>query len=961
MLKPSLKLLGILYFLVSNYTGLCQNEFSKWYFGDKAAIDFISGSPVVLTNSKIQGLDNTCSIADSAGNLLFYYDGIQVYNKNHQAMSNGGSLGANESSGHVALAVRKPGTGKIYYIITVLGYGGSTGLCYSIVDMSGNGGLGSVTSKAQTIKAPVTERIILAKHSNGHDIWIIAHEWNSNQWLAYPLTNSGIGNPVSTAIGANISSSNFENAAGNMDITLDYSRIAYAVYGLNLLEILDFNASNGKFSNLISMSGLTRAWTVQFSPSGAKLYFAQWTYDKVYQYDLSSYTLTDIQNSKTTIGTCTGPDPSYKTGYMMLAPDKKIYIGKYQSKFLSVIKDPDASGTNCNFVDDGIDLSPGKSMVGLPNKTFDILPCKLAKPFIGRDTSICKNEKIVLKDTVKNVSTYLWSTKETSSTITISDTGLYWLEIGNGQCKNRDSIHVKYKSGKAPSLGKDTFICEGVEMLLVAKQNATQYLWSTSEKTKTIRVSQPGKYWLQIIDNGCTMSDTININLDNMLKPNLGKDTIACEGKSIDLIGFTPNSQSYTWNNNSTNITETVSKSGTYILTITDYKCTLSDTIQVSFIPYPLVNLGKDTGFCGNIHLTLDAGNPGLNKIWNTNATTQTIPAVLHGIYWVQVNNRGCITRDSILIKKLPGPNVDLGKDTAFCVSFTKTLDAKNPGMNYLWNDASTNQTLVINSAGKYWVQVSDYSGCIMSDTFVFSDSSFTFRFGNDTTLCFGESLNLKTIPGNYSYLWQSGDQTDSFLVNSKGTYKVKISNAVCQISDSIIIDFLPPIDFKLQNDTSLCEGEDVNLIVQGPNGFKEYLWQPGNISTQNLLIQKEGKYFLKVTDLNDCSAIDSITIEQNCPLLMWVPTIFSPAGNYSNSKFGVVYTGPPIIYFEMLIYNRWGELIFKSHNVNAFWDGTYMEKPCQLGMYLCIINLKAGYKKEVSKANYKGMFYLNR
>ena len=52
MLKPSLKLLGILYFLVSNYTGLCQNEFSKWYFGDKAAIDFISGSPVVLTNSK---------------------------------------------------------------------------------------------------------------------------------------------------------------------------------------------------------------------------------------------------------------------------------------------------------------------------------------------------------------------------------------------------------------------------------------------------------------------------------------------------------------------------------------------------------------------------------------------------------------------------------------------------------------------------------------------------------------------------------------------------------------------------------------------------------------------------------------------------------------------------------------------------------------------------------------------
>jgi len=53
-----------------------------------------------------------------------------------------------------------------------------------------------------------------------------------------------------------------------MDITLDYSRIAAAVYGLNLIEILDFNASNGKFSNLITLTGLTRAWAVQFSPNG---------------------------------------------------------------------------------------------------------------------------------------------------------------------------------------------------------------------------------------------------------------------------------------------------------------------------------------------------------------------------------------------------------------------------------------------------------------------------------------------------------------------------------------------------------------------------------------------------------------------------------------------------------------------------------------------------------------------
>jgi len=496
------------------------------------------------------------------------------------------------------------------------------------------------------------------------------------------------------------------------------------------------------------------------------LYFSQWTYDKVYQYDLASYKLTDIQNSKTVIGTCTGPDPSYKSGYMMLAPDKKIYIGKYLSKYLSVIKDPDASGTNCNFVDDGLDLSPGISMVGLPNKTFDIIPCKINKPFLGRDTSLCKNEKLLLKDTVKNISSYRWSTNETNSTITISDSGLFWLEITNQNCKSRDSILVKLKNGKVPSLGKDTFLCDGIDILLDAKYNGVKYLWSTAETTKTIRIHKAGKYWLQITDNGCTLTDTINITLDNMLKPKLGKDTLACEGSNIDLNGYTVNSKSYNWNTKSTSNTEKVNKSGFYILTISDYKCTLSDTIQVLFIPFPLVNLGRDTGFCGNVNLTLDAGNPGINKIWNTNATTQSIPALSHGLYWAQANNQGCITRDTIIINKLPGPNVYLGKDSAFCGAITKTIDAKNPGMNYLWNDASKNQILNVSSAGKYWVQVSDNSGCNMSDTIALTDSSFNFSFGQETTLCFGEILTLKAILGNYKYLWQNGSQSSSLFVN---------------------------------------------------------------------------------------------------------------------------------------------------------------------------------------------------
>jgi len=189
----------------------------------------------------------------------------------------------------------------------------------------------------------------------------------------------------------------------------------------------------------------------------------------------------------------------------------------------------------------------------------------------------------------------------------------------------------------------------------------------------------------------------------------------------------------------------------------------------------------------------------------------------------------------------------------------------------------------------------------------------------------------------------------------------VQISNGVCQIIDSIRIDLRPPIYLNLQNDTTICEDLKGDLIVKGPLGFNRYEWQPGNILTTDIIIQMEGKYYLKVYDNNNCSAIDSIHVLHECPLSMWIPTVFSPTGNYSNSRFGVVYDGPPVLDFELLIFNHWGELIFKSNDINAFWDGSYLGNPCQLGMYLCIVNLKAGSKNEATRSNYKGMFYLNR
>src|SRR5689334_20241397 len=93
-----------------------QKENNVWYFGNGAGIDFNSGSPVGLNNGALFTVEGCASIADASGNLLFYTDGVTVYNKVHSVMTNGlGLLGGNSSS-ESAIIVPMPGSSTLYYI-----------------------------------------------------------------------------------------------------------------------------------------------------------------------------------------------------------------------------------------------------------------------------------------------------------------------------------------------------------------------------------------------------------------------------------------------------------------------------------------------------------------------------------------------------------------------------------------------------------------------------------------------------------------------------------------------------------------------------------------------------------------------------------------------------------------------------------------------------------------------------
>ncbi|OPZ96745.1 MAG: hypothetical protein BWY70_01676 [Bacteroidetes bacterium ADurb.Bin408] len=130
--------------------------------------------------------------------------------------------------------------------------------------------------------------------------------------------------------------------------------------------MFDFDRNTGVLSNLITISGYNNAWGAEFSGDGKKLYTTRWYATPVYQFDLTNYNQTAINNSVVTVGQATSPHSLYKAGYLKRGKDDKIYVAKFNSTYLGAVELPDNLGMACNYNDSYVSLGTKQSQAGLP-------------------------------------------------------------------------------------------------------------------------------------------------------------------------------------------------------------------------------------------------------------------------------------------------------------------------------------------------------------------------------------------------------------------------------------------------------------------------------------------------------------------------------------------------------------------------------------------------------------------
>jgi hypothetical protein len=225
-----------------------QHETDIWYFGTGAGLSFVSGTPVSLNDGETNTIEGTSVISDGDGNLIFYTDGVTVWDRNHDIMTNGTGLHGGTSSSQSALIIQLPDSDSLYYIFTTGEAANSYGLQYSIVDISLQNGDGEVIEKNVQLLSYTTEKLTAARHQNGTDYWILTHDLGNADYYAYLFNASGINTtPVISTTGT----VHFDEI-GYMKVSHGGKKIAVAVHSDFFFELCDFDNSTGLVSNAVT-------------------------------------------------------------------------------------------------------------------------------------------------------------------------------------------------------------------------------------------------------------------------------------------------------------------------------------------------------------------------------------------------------------------------------------------------------------------------------------------------------------------------------------------------------------------------------------------------------------------------------------------------------------------------------------------------------------------------------------
>jgi gliding motility-associated-like protein len=484
------------------------------------------------------------------------------------------------------------------------------------------------------------------------------------------------------------------------------------------------------------------------------------------------------------------------------------------------------------------------------------------------------------------------------------------------------------------------------------------YSWNTApiQTSATATTLSPATYTVTVTDaNTCTATASVTITNPPLLTVNAtATPGSICVGSNTTLnaaVAGGTGTSAYSWNNGSIAATQIVSPLNTtsYTITVTDSMgCTATSNATVTvFIP-AAINLGNDTSICQGDMITLDAGAGFSSYLWQNGTTLQTQNISVTNNYFVSaIDPNGCTVKDTLVLTINPLPVIGLLDTVRICPGTSTTLNA-NPGfVSYMWNTGAATPSINVNSIGNNVVVVQDANGCVNRDsTYVKFYPVPTLQFMVSPLQGCGplkvSTINSSILNGSTvaSWSWQIGTNTfnafsPSVLLSTPGFYDVFLQATTSNgcIVDTLLTNYIEvyPAPQAIISPEALeydLFDDNINLI-NASIGAIIYQWSlfSDSISSATDLVYPitvPGQFNFQLLAVNSYGCKDStkVRITVDPSFAIYFPNAFTPDGNGNDDIY--MPKGFGIKDYEMMIFDRWGEMVFHSKDMSIGWNGSY-------------------------------------
>jgi hypothetical protein len=615
---------------------------------------------------------------------------------------------------------------------------------------------------------------------------------------------------------------------------------------------------------------------------------------------------------------------------------------------------------------------------------------------VGAD-SVC--EGLSTTFTASGGTNYIWNNGETTPEITVSDDQTKFVTVtdDNG-CSDIASKTLTILNNPTASIEGESSVCEGIEVSFTAL-GGNRYVWNNGNMSQTIQVSVANTYFVTVTDdNGCSnvASKTLTV-FSNPVASISGEDRI-CFGQST--VFTASGGVSYLWNTNESTSSIEVSDDAEKMVVVTDSNgCTASASKTLIISPLPDAGPDQSADCYKEAVVTLQASGNGRWTAASSNPTSVLIVNPLSpisevrgfvrsGVYTFIWNDGFC--EDMVIVtigNNCPCEDV-LNEiyepsETVFCDVVTElTLNGNQPASgngSFLWEYSFNGGGFIsapgINNLSAYQAQNLNPGTHSFRRFYLFDNENGTVCIDssniisvtvippvnaefdvdiNPNPVCAGDTVYVSInamVAGTYEWNVISGNadiQTypDRAVIipqsEGKIVFTVTQTTEFCNfVSQPLPFEFTvnPRPRVALGRDTIICD-QDQGFELSIDGDYADITWDNGS-KENSIFVEESGVYKVSVTDENGCTGYDEITIKDFCCKVYYPNIISLSSANYINRQFQIKESGC-VISSELWIYDRWGNLVYKSEDGLAPWDGIFKGDYVEQGVYAFIFKFKA-------------------